>query len=65
MPKVEFENIARLPYAIIFVIDTSGSTTGAPIAMINRAIPSCVEKLRERHDFMDYDLQYAVLELNN
>ena len=66
MPKAEFENFARKHYAIIFVVDTSGSTAGTHIAMINQAIPSCIEKLKERRDLVaDFDLQYAVLELNS
>ena len=66
LQKPEECSIARLKYIVFFVIDTSGSTAGAPIARINSAIPSCVEKLKKRQELeADYELQFAVLQFNN
>lgn len=66
MPKSETNSLVRMKYVVFFVIDTSESTGGAPIARINSAIPSCVEKLKKRQELeADYELQFAVLQFNN
>ncbi len=66
MPKIdELEATARRALHIFYVLDTSGSMTGTPVATLNRAMEETVEVLRKQaKSNADAELKIAVLEFN-
>lgn len=67
MPKInELEATARRALHIFYVLDTSGSMTGTPVATLNRAMEETVEVLRKQaKSNADAELKIAVLEFNS
>ena len=56
---------ARKELHVFFVLDTSGSMVGAPIASLNRAVEETIEALKMLSESNgDADLKIAVLEFN-
>lgn len=67
MPSVsELEGVARRELTIFYVLDTSGSMTGAPIGKLNRAMNETIEALKSlAKSNADALLKVAVLEFNS
>lgn len=67
MPDLnKFEKLPARALHIFYVLDTSGSMTGTPIATLNRAMEETVEILRNlAKSQADSELKIAVLEFNS
>lgn len=67
MPIIgDLEKPARRVLHIFYVLDTSGSMGGAPIATLNRAMEETVEVLRKQaKSSADAELKIAVLQFNS
>lgn len=62
----DLEGVARRELTIFYVLDTSGSMTGAPIGKLNRAMNETIEALRSlAKSNADALLKVAVLEFNS
>lgn len=61
----EIDIIAKRKLPIIFVIDSSCSLRGLPIALINRMMNFCIESLKTLNsEKIDYDIVLSILEFN-
>ena len=67
MPSLnDLEKAPRRAMTIFYVLDTSGSMTGAPIAQLNRAMEETVEALKDvAKSNADAELKIAVLEFSS
>ena len=67
MPNIsEMSEVPRREMTIFYVLDTSGSMTGTPIATLNRAMGETVNSLKELAEKnADAKLKIAVLEFNS
>lgn len=62
----EFDGVARRELTVFYVLDTSGSMVGTPIATLNRAMEETVEVLKEQaKKNADALLKIAVMEFNS
>lgn len=62
----EFTEVPQRELSVFYVLDTSGSMCGAPIAMLNRAMIETVEVLKQQTgDNAGTKLKIAVLEFNS
>lgn len=62
----ELEAVARRELTIFYVLDTSGSMTGTPVAKLNRAMNETIEALKSlAKSNADAKLKVAVLEFNS
>lgn len=65
MPSTsDLNEVARRELTVFYVLDTSGSMTGAPISTLNRAMEETIEVLKDQKN-SDAKLKIAVLEFNS
>ena len=50
-PPVNLSDVPRMPREMVFVMDCSGSMSGAPIAKVKRAVKRCIMKLDANDTF--------------
>lgn len=66
MPQVETTPISRRSMTIFFLVDTSGSMSGAKIGAVNAAIEEVTPELQSiAEDNIESDLKVAVLKFSN
>ena len=64
MKYKEFEGNTKKELHIFYILDTSGSMSGAPIGALNDGMRNTVEELKKK-DGEDANLKIAVLEFNS
>lgn len=66
MPTTELPPVARKAMTIFYVLDTSGSMGGTPIATLNSAMEETIAALKQQAESNgDAELKIAVLEFNS
>lgn len=66
MPTLDLPPVARKAMTIFYVLDTSGSMGGTPIATLNSAMEETIAALKQQAESNgDAELKIAVLEFNS